>query len=185
MKRHMQNGRIFLKSKCTDSPMLVIIRFTLLFQLLSIPGLIGMSQPANSSDTVLNKIITGAVSTVSGEILSKSPSVNLSNNLAGRLSGLTVITPGGEPGNDASVLLVRGLNTIGNNSPLVIVNGIPFRNLERLNPNDIESISVVKDASAAIYGMQAANGVILVTTRRGLPGKPVISINLNTGLINL
>ena len=161
--------------------MLVIIRFTLLFQLLSIPGLIGMSQPANSSDTVLNKIITGAVSTVSGEILSKSPSVNLSNNLAGRLSGITVITPGGEPGNDASVLLVRGLNTIGNNSPLVIVDGIPFRNLERLNPNDIESISVVKDASAAIYGMQAANGVILVTTRRGLPGKPVISINLNTG----
>jgi TonB-linked SusC/RagA family outer membrane protein len=177
----MQNGRIFLTAKYFDSPMLAIIRFTLLFQFLSVPGLIGMSQPANSSDTVLNKIVTGAVSTVSGEILSKSPSVNLSNNLAGRLSGLTVITPGGEPGNDASVLLVRGLNTIGNNSPLVIVDGIPFRNLERLNPNDIESISVVKDASAAIYGMQAANGVILVTTRRGLPGKPVISINLNTG----
>ena len=161
--------------------MFAIIRFTLLFQFLSVPGLIGMGQPANSSDTVLNKIVTGAVSTVSGEILSKSPSVNLSNNLAGRLSGLAVITPRGEPGNDGATLLIRGLNTIGNNTPLVIVDGIPFRNLERLNPNDIESISVLKDASAAIYGMQAANGVILVTTRRGQPGKPMISINLNTG----
>ena len=154
--------------KSISSNILLIIRFTLLFQLLSVPGLIGIGQPANSSDTVLNKIVTGAVSTVSGEILSKSPSVNLSNNLAGRLPGLTVINSGGEPGNDNAQLFVRGLNTIGNNSPLIIVDGIPFRNLERLNPNDIESISVVKDASAAIYGMQAANGVILVNTRRGL-----------------
>lgn len=159
----------------------VIIRFTLFFQLLLMPGLVGLGQPANPPDTVLNKIVSGAVSSVSGEVLRKSPSVNLSNNLAGRLPGLTVINFSGEPGNDDAKLLVRGLNTIGNNSPLIIVDGIPFRNLSRLNPNDIENISVLKDASAAIYGMQAANGVILVNTRRGQPGKPQISINLNSG----
>lgn len=177
----MQNGKIFsmLKSFCSNIPL--IVRCTLLFLVLSVPGLIGVGQPANSTDTVLNKIVTGAVSTVPGEILSKSPAVNLSNNLAGRLPGLTVINSIGEPGNDNAQLFVRGLNTIGNNSPLIIVDGIPFRNLERLNPNDIAGISVLKDASAAIYGMQAANGVILVTTRRGQPGKPIISINLNTG----
>jgi TonB-linked SusC/RagA family outer membrane protein len=181
MKRHTPNGRIFSMVKSISPHILLIIRFTLLFQLLSVPGLIGIGQPANSTDTVLNKIVTGAVNTVSGDILSKSPSVNLSNNLAGRLPGLTVINSGGEPGNDNAQFFVRGINTIGNNRPLIIVDGIPFRNLERLNPNDIESISVLKDASAAIYGMQAANGVILVTTRRGQPGKPIISINLNTG----
>ncbi len=167
--------------KSTGYHILVIIRFTIFPQLLLMTGLIVTGQPANNADTVLNKIISGAVSTVSGEILQKYPTVNLSNNLAGRLPGLTVINAGGEPGNDNAQLFVRGLNTIGNNSPLIIVDGIPFRNLDRLNPNDIESISVLKDASAAIYGMQAANGVILVTTRRGLPGKPMISINLNTG----
>ena len=177
----MLDGRIFSMLKSFNSHILLIIRCTLLFLLLSVPGLIGIGQPANSSDTVLNKIITGAVSTVSGEILCKSPSVNLSNNLAGRLPGLTAINSVGEPGNDNAQLFVRGLNTIGDNSPLIIVDGIPFRNLERLNPNDIESISVLKDASAAMYGMQAANGVILVTTRRGQPGKPTISINFNTG----
>jgi TonB-linked SusC/RagA family outer membrane protein len=170
----------------------VINHLILILLLLEFSCLTGISQQTinlnksqekatNTFDTLVSKITTGAVSKVTGEILRKSPSVNLSNNLAGRIPGLTVITPGGEPGNDGSRLLIRGLNTIGNNSPLVIVDGIPYRNLERINPNDIETISVLKDASAAIYGMQAANGVILVTTRRGQQGRPIISINLNTG----
>jgi TonB-linked SusC/RagA family outer membrane protein len=91
----------------------------------------------------------------------------VTNSLAGKISGLVAIGQSGEPGEDYSTLLIRGQSTLNNNSPLVVVDGVPNRSLERLDPATIESISVLKDASAAIYGSQAANGVILVTTKRG------------------
>ncbi|PPL01697.1 TonB-dependent receptor [Parapedobacter indicus] len=125
--------------------------------------------------------VTGSIATVSGEKLETAPTVNFSNSLAGRLPGLTAVTRGSEPGKDDAGLRIRGTNTLGDNSPLVVIDGIANRSLTRLNPADILSVTVLKDASAAIYGAQAANGVILVTTKRGRSGKPVVQVSLNQG----
>lgn len=125
--------------------------------------------------------LTGSVTSVKGSDVIKSPTMNVSNSLGGRLPGLVTITPSGEPGYDGSVLRIRGVNTLGNNNPLIVVDGIPGRSLDRIDPSTIESISVLKDASAAIYGAQAANGVILVTTKRGKTGKPTLTASFNQG----
>jgi len=125
--------------------------------------------------------VTGSISSIKGEALTSSPSVNLSNSLVGKLPGLVAVTRSGEPGSDGSTLRIRGGNTLGNNSPLIVVDGISNRALERLNPNDIESVTVLKDASAAIYGAQAANGVILITTTKGKLGKPEVNFSVNQG----
>lgn len=127
--------------------------------------------------------VTGAVSAVKGADLVKSPAVDLTNSLAGRIPGLVVIQTSGEPGYDGATVNIRGTNTLGNSSPLIVIDGIPDRDggLGRLNPKDIESISVLKDASAAIYGARAANGAILVTTKKGSSGKPRISYDFNQG----
>lgn len=125
--------------------------------------------------------LTGSISAVNGNDLKQSPTTNLTNSLIGRLPGITAIQKSGEPGQDATTITIRGANTLGDNAPLIVVDGIPQRSLERLDPSDIESMTVLKDASAAIYGTRAANGVILVTTKRGQIGKPKITINMNTG----
>ena len=125
--------------------------------------------------------LTGSVSTVKGTEIAKSPVMNVSNSLGGRLPGLVTVTPSGEPGADGSILRIRGVNTLGNNNPLVVVDGIPGRSLDRIDPSTIENISVLKDASAAIYGAQAANGVILITTKRGKTGKPTVTASFNQG----
>jgi len=125
---------------------------------------------------------TGSVVSTKGEELLKSPSTNLTNNLVGRMPGLTAVSRSGEPGQDGAILRIRGSNTLGDNSPLIVVDGVANRGMERLNPNDVETITILKDASAAIYGSQAANGVILVTTKRGSLGKPKISISMNSGV---
>lgn len=127
--------------------------------------------------------VTGAVTAVKGENLVKSPSVDMSNSLAGRLPGLVVIQQGGEPGYDGATISIRGTNTLGKNDPLIVIDGVPDRDggLGRLNPRDIESISVLKDASAAIYGARAANGAILVTTKKGATGKPKVTYDFNQG----
>jgi TonB-linked SusC/RagA family outer membrane protein len=127
--------------------------------------------------------LTGSISQVKGAELVKSPQPNLSNSLAGRFSGIIVNNRGGEPGYDGSNITVRGLATTGSNNVLIVVDGVPGQigGLERLDPNDIESLSVLKDASAAIYGNRAANGVILVTTKRGKTGKPTINYSFNQG----
>ncbi|WP_028295944.1 SusC/RagA family TonB-linked outer membrane protein [Olivibacter sitiensis] len=127
--------------------------------------------------------VTGSISEVKGADIVKSPQPNLSNSLAGRFSGVVINNRSGEPGYDGSNITIRGLATTGSNSVLVVVDGIPGQigGLERLDPNDIESVSVLKDASAAIYGNRAANGVILVTTKRGKSGKPTISYSFNQG----
>jgi len=127
--------------------------------------------------------VTGAVATVKGTELEKSPTVNLSNSLVGRLPGLYAVQPTGEPGTDGSRIRIRGTNTPGNTDALIVVDGVPdlAGGLERLNPADIESMSVLKDASAAIYGLRSANGVILITTKRGKTGKPQLSYTFNQG----
>ncbi|MBC3785517.1 SusC/RagA family TonB-linked outer membrane protein [Spirosoma utsteinense] len=133
--------------------------------------------------TQRKETITGSVVAVKGADLVKSPTTNLSNSLAGRLPGVTAVNRSGEPGADGSTIRIRGTNTLGNNSALVVVDGIPDRagGLDRINPADIETISVLKDASAAIYGSRAANGVILITTKRGKTGKPQLSYTFNQG----
>lgn len=127
--------------------------------------------------------VSGSVATVKGEDLIKSPTVNLSNSIAGRMPGVIATNRSGEPGYDGSGIRIRGSNTLGNNDALIVIDGIPARagGLDRLNPADIESISVLKDASAAIYGARAANGVILITTKRGKSGKPELSYTFNQG----
>ncbi|MCC5936775.1 MAG: TonB-dependent receptor [Lunatimonas sp.] len=127
--------------------------------------------------------ITGSVATVKGAELVKSPAMNLTNSIAGRMAGVIAVNRSGEPGYDGSGIRIRGSNTLGNNDALIVIDGIPARagGIERLNPNDIETISVLKDASAAIYGARAANGVILVTTKRGKSGKPELTYQFNQG----
>jgi TonB-linked SusC/RagA family outer membrane protein len=120
------------------------------------------------------KELTNAVVQVSGNEVKKSTSVSLSNSLTGRLAGLFVNQRSAIPGADDAEILVRGPNTFRNSSALIVIDGIANADpdgLNRLDPNDIESISVLKDASAAVYGAQSAGGVILVTTKRGKSGK--------------
>ena len=117
--------------------------------------------------------VIGSVANISSEELSSSPVSNISNALAGRLPGAVIQQSNGEPGNDAASIHIRGLATLGNNEPLVVIDGIPGRDLNSINTNDIESISILKDASAAIYGARAANGVILVVTKKGTENKPL------------
>ncbi len=127
--------------------------------------------------------VTGAVAQLKGDELVQSPAVDISNSLSGRLPGLVVIQPSAEPGADGANITIRGSNTLGNNSPLVVIDGVPDREggLGRLSPLDIASVSVLKDASAAIYGARAANGAIIVTTKRGEIGKPKLSYSFNQG----
>src|SRR5690606_14969643 len=127
--------------------------------------------------------VSGSVATVKGEDLIKSPTVNLSNSIAGRMPGVIATNRSGEPGYDGSGIRIRGSNTLGNNDALIVIDGIPARagGLDRLNPADIESISVLKYASAAIYVARTANGVILITTKRGKFGKPEHSYTFNQG----
>ena len=129
--------------------------------------------------------LTSAITSVKGKELVKSPQPNLSNSFAGRFSGVVASTSTGEPGFDNARLLIRGQSTTGDNSPLIVIDGVANRlgGLERLDPNDIESVSVLKDASAAIYGAQAANGVILITTKRGTTATgPVFNFSYNQGI---
>jgi len=128
--------------------------------------------------------LTGAVSTAPMKSLTEAPVTNFSNMLAGKLPGVIAMNGSGEPGEDNSTILIRGNHSINNNAPLVVIDGVPSRGdgLSRLNPNDIDNISVLKDATASIYGSEAANGVILVTTKHGgLNQAPVFSLNVNQG----
>src|SRR5690606_39278977 len=107
--------------------------------------------------------LTAAVATLDGEAISQNPVANVNNSIAGRVPGVLSFQTSGEPGADAATLRVRGISTIGNNSgALTIVDGVP-RDFSQINPNEIESISVLKDAAAiAPYGLGGANGVILI-----------------------
>ena len=131
--------------------------------------------------------LTGAVSTVTGDALEKSAAPNMGNALAGKVAGLYIDTGNNLPGRETNGIRVRGTNTFNNSGALVVIDGIPNRagGLARLNPADIASISILKDASAAIYGARAANGVILVTTKRGKKGPAKVKISSTYGVQNL
>ncbi|MDP4257236.1 MAG: TonB-dependent receptor [Bacteroidota bacterium] len=136
--------------------------------------------------------LTGSVSQVAGSEIAVSPSPNVGASLAGKLPGLIVNQTNGEPGKDDPNILIRGMATIPgppgspvNSGPLIIIDGVERSGLTRLDPDDIESISVLKDASAAIYGARAANGVILVTSKSGHKGKTVFDFNYNYGIQNV
>ncbi|MGX5852227.1 SusC/RagA family TonB-linked outer membrane protein [Dyadobacter jiangsuensis] len=124
--------------------------------------------------------LTNAVVQTTGAEIKKSNAVSLSNSLAGRMAGVYVTQRSAAPGFDDSQILVRGAGTYRNTSALIVIDGVANADpdgLNRLDPNDIESISVLKDASAAIYGAQSAGGVILVTTKRGTTGKPAFDFS--------
>ncbi|NIJ51914.1 SusC/RagA family TonB-linked outer membrane protein [Dyadobacter arcticus] len=124
--------------------------------------------------------ITGSVTTVNAKDLQSVPATTFAQQLQGRASGLNIVNDA-TPGGNATVR-IRGFGTIGNNDPLFIIDGVPTENQGNLNPNDIETIQILKDASSAsIYGSRAANGVVIITTKRGKIGKPVISFNAYYG----
>lgn len=128
--------------------------------------------------------VTAAVSSIKGEEISQLPVTNLSNGLGGRLAGVIVRQGSGEPGRDGSNIYIRGISSTGNSQPLLIVDGIP-RDFQKLDPNTIESFTVLKDAAAvAPYGVAGANGVVLVTTKRGKSGTPTLTYNGYVGFQN-
>jgi TonB-linked SusC/RagA family outer membrane protein len=130
--------------------------------------------------TQRKETLTGSIVNVAGDEIKKSPAPNVTTSLSGKLPGLTVNERSGEPGREGLDILIRGSGTLNDNTPLIIIDGVERGQIERLNPEDIESVSVLKDASAAIYGARAANGVIIVTTKTGKVGKPVFSLSYNT-----
>lgn len=127
--------------------------------------------------------ITGALTTVETEELVRSPATSVVNSLAGVMPGVTTIQSSGQPGKDAASIYVRGTASLGSNvSPLILVDGVE-RSFTDLDPNEIESISVLKDASStAVFGVRGANGVVLVTTRQGFIGKPKITFSSSIGM---
>ena len=128
--------------------------------------------------------LTSAVSTLKAEKLAAIPTSNVSTSLGGRIPGLIVRQTTGEPGRDANNMYIRGISSTGSNQPLLIVDGIP-RAFQNLDPNTIESFTVLKDAAAvAPYGVASANGVILVTTKRGKSGTPTVTFNSYMGFQN-
>ena len=126
--------------------------------------------------------ITGAVSSVSGEGLMKAPVANVANALQGNLPGVSAVQQSGMPGDDEPVIRIRGVGSLNSAEPLVLVDGVE-RSFSQLDPNEIESISVLKDASAtAVFGVRGANGVILVTTKRGQVGKASVTATTNAAM---
>jgi TonB-linked SusC/RagA family outer membrane protein len=129
--------------------------------------------------------VIGSITQINKDEMTVAPVSGVSNMLAGRLPGAIFMQGSGNPGDDAATIRIRGNATLGNNSPLIVVDGITDRDINSLNPDDIESISVLKDASAAIYGARAANGVILVTTKRGvLNTAPTLSYRYSHGFLS-
>lgn len=127
--------------------------------------------------------VTGAISSVKGEELMKAPVSSVTNVLAGQMTGLTTVQYSGEPGSDAAEVFVRGKATWADSSPLIQVDGVE-RSMTDIDPSEIESITVLKDASAtAVFGVRGANGVILITTKRGKEGKAKISFSTSASVL--
>lgn len=126
--------------------------------------------------------MTGAVSKLNGDELLKSPSASLGNAMAGKLPGVATVQYSGRPGGDDPTIYVRGVGSFNGSSPLVLVDGVE-RSFSQIDPNEVEDISILKDASAtAVFGVRGANGVILVTTKRGQEGKTDISFSASYGI---
>jgi TonB-linked SusC/RagA family outer membrane protein len=135
---------------------------------------------------IVKKIdLTGAVANVKGSDIKSQGVSDLTRSLQGKMPGVEIESAGGAPG-DGTRILIRGVGTLGNATPLYIVDGVPVASIDNLNQADIQSIDVLKDASAAaIYGSRAANGVVLVTTKSGTNGQPVVQMSANYGVQNI
>ena len=132
--------------------------------------------------TQKKKDLTGAISTIGAKDVGGRQTVQITEALQGGISGVSVTRNSGAPGASSSIL-IRGVTTIGNNTPLYIVDGVQVSNIDNVNPNDVENITVLKDAaSAAIYGSRAAAGVILVTTKRAKDGQSSFEYNYEYGI---
>lgn len=135
--------------------------------------------------TVRKKDLTGSVASIKKSDIKAQGVSNVGRALQGKLAGVAIESSGGNPGSGTRVL-IRGVGTLGNTAPLYLVDGVQVANIDNISPDDIESIDVLKDASAAaIYGSRAANGVVLVTTSSGRAGKTVIGFNTNLGIQKL
>ena len=134
--------------------------------------------------TQKKETLTGAISAVNNEALIRSPNASVANSLAGQITGLSSVQTSGQPGQEDPKVFIRGVGSLTESasSPLILVDGIE-RSFYQMDPNEIESVTVLKDASAtAVFGVRGANGVILVTTRRGKEGKAKISVNSSVGI---
>jgi len=133
--------------------------------------------------------VTGAISTVSGRDILATPVANISNALVGVAPGVSAVQAGGDPGRNDSDITIRGVATYGSTAPLIVIDGVEqaaeqaFTAFNALDANEILGISILKDASStAVYGIRAANGVIIVTTKRGSAGKPKVSLSTSFGV---
>ena len=127
--------------------------------------------------------VVGSISSINNKTLVSSPASNISQSLAGKLAGVQIVQPSGELGGDVANIYIRGMATWNDASPLIIVDGIVRAEFAKIDPNEIESVNILKDASAtAVYGVKGANGVIIITTKRGELGKPKISITAQTAI---
>ena len=153
---------------------------------------ISLKEDAQSLDEVVviaygsqdKGLVTSAISSIDNKELIKSPVASVTNILAGALPGVSSVQTTGQPGNDAADIYVRGVGALDNSmsKPLIMVDGVE-REFSQIDPNEIESISILKDASStAVFGVRGANGVVLVTTRRGKQGKAKISVSTSLGL---
>ncbi len=130
--------------------------------------------------------VTGAITSVTAKDLKQSPSANFVGALAGRLPGLVTVQGGGRPGDEGIEMYLRGASTTNGTQPLVLVDGIPRDIITSIDPNEIESVSILKDASAtAVFGVRGANGVILITSKRGTTATPKLSVSGEFGLQDL
>ena len=135
--------------------------------------------------------VTGAVGVISGKSLVQTPVANVTQMLVGRTAGISSVQNSGEPGLNTTTIRIRGVATLNGQDPLVVIDGIqqpaeqPFTILNAMDPNEIENISILKDASStAVFGIRGANGVIIVTTKRGRINKPQFSFSMNQGFTN-
>ncbi|MDR0546964.1 MAG: TonB-dependent receptor [Dysgonamonadaceae bacterium] len=127
--------------------------------------------------------VIGSISSMKGKDLVSVPASNITQSLAGRISGVQIVQPSGEVGNDEAEVYVRGMGTFNNATPIYIVDGVERTSIAQIDPNEIQSINVLKDASAtAVYGIRGANGVIIVTTRRGTVSKPQVSLSVQSAI---
>ncbi|MGQ1889288.1 TonB-dependent receptor [Thermophagus sp. OGC60D27] len=153
------------------------------FQIVMSEEIIGLDEVVAVGYGIKKKVnVIGAVSSLEGEELTGRPVAQTSVALQGLAPGVTVTQSSGQPGNDAGAIRIRGVGTLNNNDPLVLVDGMEY-NINDIDVNDIESISVLKDAAASsIYGVRAANGVILITTQRGKDKEIKVSYNGYSGV---
>jgi len=126
--------------------------------------------------------VTGAIASIQTKEIKQSPAANLAVTLAGRLPGLTALQRSGEPGRDHTALFLRGIGTLNSTAPIILVDGVE-REMTYIDPNEVENVTILKDASStALFGVRGANGVILVTTKRGASGKPYIGFTYEYGI---